>query len=117
MRDAAQMIWSVASNDAVVAQNRPCSRRRPTLSTWRAFVVAVPTLQKARLAGGLWGAGFTLQAQATGKGPLANITDHLDNPFGNNIATNMCGSRCPHHQNYVSVHSVHPNCPNLDLQA
>jgi light-harvesting complex I chlorophyll a/b binding protein 4 len=34
-------------------------------------------------------AGFILQAQATGKGPIAALTSHLSNPFGNNIATNI----------------------------
>lgn len=34
-------------------------------------------------------AGFTLAAQATGKGPLAALSTHLSNPFGNNIATNI----------------------------
>jgi light-harvesting complex I chlorophyll a/b binding protein 4 len=34
-------------------------------------------------------AGFTIQAQATGKGPLADLTSHLSNPFGDNIAKNI----------------------------
>ena len=34
-------------------------------------------------------AGFTLQAQATGKGPLANLGDHLSNPFAQNIGANI----------------------------
>jgi light-harvesting complex I chlorophyll a/b binding protein 4 len=33
--------------------------------------------------------GFTIQAQATGKGPLACIGDHLANPFGSNITKNI----------------------------
>jgi len=34
-------------------------------------------------------AGFILQAQATGKGPIASLTSHLSNPFGDNIGTNI----------------------------
>uniref|UniRef100_A0A7R9VUJ3 Chlorophyll a-b binding protein, chloroplastic n=1 Tax=Chlamydomonas euryale TaxID=1486919 RepID=A0A7R9VUJ3_9CHLO len=33
--------------------------------------------------------GFTLQAQATGKGPLASLGAHLANPFGDNIGANI----------------------------
>jgi light-harvesting complex I chlorophyll a/b binding protein 4 len=33
--------------------------------------------------------GFILQAQATGKGPLAALGAHLSNPFANNIGTNI----------------------------
>jgi hypothetical protein len=34
-------------------------------------------------------AGFILQAQATGQGPLANLSSHLSNPFGDNITKNI----------------------------
>lgn len=33
--------------------------------------------------------GFILQAQATGKGPIAALTSHLANPFGDNISKNI----------------------------
>jgi len=33
--------------------------------------------------------GFVLQAQATGKGPLAALAEHLSNPAGSNWATNI----------------------------
>jgi light-harvesting complex I chlorophyll a/b binding protein 4 len=33
--------------------------------------------------------GFILQAQATGKGPLACLFDHMSSPFSNNITTNI----------------------------
>ena len=34
-------------------------------------------------------AGFVLQAQATGKNPIANLTDHLSAPFSNNWTQNI----------------------------
>ncbi|PNH12496.1 Chlorophyll a-b binding protein P4, chloroplastic [Tetrabaena socialis] len=34
-------------------------------------------------------AGFILQAQTTGKGPIASLSAHLGNPFGNNILKNI----------------------------
>jgi light-harvesting complex I chlorophyll a/b binding protein 4 len=33
--------------------------------------------------------GFVLQAQATGKGPLASLSSHLGNPAGNNWVSNI----------------------------
>lgn len=32
---------------------------------------------------------FVIQAQATGKGPIAALTSHLSNPFDNNISKNI----------------------------
>lgn len=39
--------------------------------------------------------GFTLQAQTTGKGPLASLAEHLGNPFASNIATNIGTCKIP----------------------
>ena len=33
--------------------------------------------------------GFILQAQSTGKGPLASAAAHISDPFHNNILTNI----------------------------
>lgn len=33
--------------------------------------------------------GFTIQAQALGKGPIASLQDHLSSPFGSNLMTNL----------------------------
>ena len=34
-------------------------------------------------------AGFIFQAQTTGKGPIASLLEHVGNPFGSNIGTNI----------------------------
>ena len=38
---------------------------------------------------------FVIQAQATGKGPLACLKDHLSNPFANNITKNIGYCKIP----------------------
>lgn len=39
--------------------------------------------------------GFTLQAQATGQGPLASAQAHISDPFHNNILSNIGQCRIP----------------------
>jgi light-harvesting complex I chlorophyll a/b binding protein 4 len=48
-------------------------------------------------------AAVCVQAQATGKGPLADLATHLSNPFANNIATNIGSCVVP---NTVNVQGI-----------
>jgi Chlorophyll A-B binding protein len=50
-------------------------------------VMKVKELNNGRLAMVAF-AGFVAQHEATGKGPLANLGDHIGNPAANNFATN-----------------------------
>jgi len=47
--------------------------------------------------------GFTLQAQATGKGPLASLMAHISNPFDNNILKNIGECHIPKSVNVEGI--------------
>ncbi len=60
--------------------------------------------------------GFVLQAQATGKGPLASLSSHLGNPAGNNWLSNIGSCVVPNSVNvegewrWCKMAAMHPLC-------